>query len=206
MRWVVLILALCIVAAGAHQAAAALPWTMAVGQLEDVCTVWAVRPTLLVTASHCVGFLGSRYAVAYYRGVGVVATTATLVWDGFWADPPSDLALLAIDRAWPATLALSRWLPPAGAVLETTGLSVGLRRWSATLRAHGLYHQRDYGWVLVYDGPIGPGASGSPVLWRGAVVAVHVAAAGRPSLLAGVPAGTLARALRTYDRHGPMTP
>ena len=57
-------------------------WVLGVGQLEHQCSLVAVRPTLVVTASHCVGVVGATYSGSFIRGVGREHRRAVLVWDG----------------------------------------------------------------------------------------------------------------------------
>jgi hypothetical protein len=179
-------------------------WWQAVGR-SDTCTVWAVRPRLVATASHCVPAPGAVMEIAFRAGVGTRSQLATVVWDGLFNERVSaDLAFLVPQSPLRTTIPISRWLPTPGETLETVGITLGMQWWASVVTARAITNQDRYGWVLVYQGEVGPGASGSPIVWRGAVVALHVAGADGPVLHIGIPAGTLARALRDYDARGPM--
>ena len=175
------------------------PWLSAVGELEDRCTVWALRPVLLVTASHCVGVPGSTYDAFYYRGINKVKTPALLVWDGAWEDGwNADLALLIPDRPWPAALPLASMLPVRGAVGQSVSWSLGVRQWVTPVWFYGLHETSAKGWVLMFRGDVGQGASGGVLLVDGQVVGVIVAGN------TAIPAGSVGRAVRSLERNGPM--
>jgi hypothetical protein len=181
------------------------PWLSAVGEIEDRCTVWALRPSLLVTASHCVGVPGSTYDAFYYRGVGKVKTPALLVWDGAWEDGwYADLALLVPDRPWPAVLPLASRLPGRGEVGQSVSWSLGTRQWVTPVWFYGLHEVSDKGWVVIFRGDVGPGSSGGVALVNGQVVGVIVAGYAPLGLHLAIPAGSVGRAVRSLERNGPM--
>lgn len=194
---------------GAPDAEGAPGWWAAVAALPG-CTAWAVYPRLAVTASHCVGFIGDVTPVRFRRGVGYLERRGTNVWDGYWHTPTIDVAFLLLDGDAPTTLSVARWLPQPNDQLVTVGMTFGIGWWDAALITVGTYRVGGLGWMLLYRpasdrNNIGPGASGSPVLYGGQVVAVHTRGSdGSPRILAGVPAGTLASALRAYGRNGRM--
>lgn len=184
--------------------ASAGPWPRAVGHMDQGCTVVAVRPKLLVTASHCVGRPGWEHTTFYYQGVRNVPVTALVVWDGPWADRYADLALLVPETPWPATLPLARHLPSPDTPAVLFGFLLGSKQQEARLRVGALTEVEGYGWMLPVFGPVGPGNSGGPVIVRGEIVGITVAV--YLPLLRGiaVPAGTVAAAIRDLDRYGPQ--
>lgn len=179
-------------------------WSRAVGHLDDKCTVVAIRPNLLVTASHCVIRPGWEHKAYYYRGIQNVPVTALAVWDGYFTDPPVDLAFLSIESRWPTTLPLARHLPPADTLATVYGYLLSTRQQTARVYTGALTEHTDYGWILPIFGPVGPGMSGGPVIVRGEIVGIAVAVY-LPLLRAiAIPAGTVASAIRDLDRNGPM--
>lgn len=182
----------------------AAPWPRAVGHLDRGCTVVAVRATLLVTASHCVGRPGFEHTAYYYRGVQSVPVPVTVVWDGLYADRYTDLALLVPASPWPSVLPIARYLPPPDTPATVYGYLLGSTQQESRVRAGRLSEIEGFGWMLMVFGPIGPGNSGAPVVIRGEIAGIVVA--GFLPLLRGiaVPAGTVAAAIRDLDRYGPQ--
>lgn len=185
--------------------AAAEAWPAGVGSLEDNrCTVFAVRPLLLVTASHCVYRPGATNEVAFWRGILRVPHEAVVVWDGGFVDPAVDLAFLVPERPW-SPMILSGPLPVSGETLTAATMTLGIERWQTPVQYFGLVHQERYGWVLAGQGLLGRGSSGGPWLLRGRVVGLHVAGTdGPPRLSLAIPVGTVRQALRALDRDGLM--
>lgn len=182
-------------------------WTMAVGNVDQQCTIWSVAPDVLVTASHCVALPGSTYTVQYYRGVQTVDVQAVQVWDGAllgWRYV--DVALLVPARSFPAHIAIASRLPQPGTEIETAGYASSLRTWTARGAVIGLqYMDALPGWVLLLDLRGGPGASGSPVVNRDRqVVGMLLGGLGGLGMAIAAPAGDLAWAVRHYRRTGPM--
>ncbi|MGH2404990.1 MAG: trypsin-like serine peptidase [bacterium] len=182
-------------------------WVLGVGQLEQRCSLVAVRSTLVVTASHCVGTVGETYSVSFVRGVGREHRQATLVWDGaLFGDRTTDLALLALDRPITSVVRLASALPKKGDGGTAVGFSSGVRHWTVPVEFTGLFEVDELGWMLGYRAETTGGASGGGVFnGRGELVAIeNIALREFRTLSFGVPVGRIRQALRDYDRHGPM--
>jgi hypothetical protein len=205
MRWgsvVVVVLAVLAVLVPWRVAAGAFSW-QGIGDIDDKCTVWAVRPRLLVTASHCVHYPTTRHTVTYYRGVTGVSMEATVVWDGAYIEWYPDLALLVPDQPWPVTYPIARTIPPRGTRLELVGHFLTLRHFSQTITVLGLYFSPP-DWLLVTTS-LGRGFSGAAAFWGGEVAGVAVGSSTEYNIGFLVPAGWLARAIRSLDKDGPMS-
>lgn len=183
-------------------------WVLGVGQLEQRCSLVAVRPTLVVTASHCVGAVGTTYRVSFVRGVGREHRQATSVWDGAeFGDRTMDLAILALDRPVTSVVRLASALPKKGEAGTAVGFSSGVRHWVVPVEFTGLFEVDELGWMLGYRAETTGGASGGGIFnGRGELVAIeNIALREFPTLSFGVPVGRIRQALRDYDRFGPMT-
>lgn len=182
-------------------------WVLGVGQLEQLCSLVAVRPTLVVTASHCVGAVGETYRVSFVRGVGREHRQATLVWDGAeFGDRTMDLALLVLDRPVMGVVRLASALPKKGEKGTAVGFSSGVRHWVVPLEFTGLYEIDELGWMLGFRAETTGGASGGGIFnGRGELVAIeNIALRSLPTLGFGVPVGRIRQAVRDYERHGSM--
>jgi len=182
-------------------------WVLGVGQLEHRCSLVAVRPTVVVTAFHCVGSLGATYRVSFVRGVGRDYRSATVVWDGeLFGDQTMDLAILQLDRAVVSVARLASVLPKKGEKGKAVGFSSGVRHWIVPLEFTGLYEVDGLGWMLGFRAETTGGASGGGIFTDGGELAAieNVALREFPTLSFGVPVGRIRQALRDYDRHGPM--
>lgn len=184
--------------------ASASPWPRAVGHSDEGCTVVAVRPKLLITASHCVSRPGWEQTAYYYRGARSVPVTALVVWDGAFSERYADLALLVPETPWPTTLPLARFTPPPDTPAIVYGYLLGATQQAVRVQVGGFAEVAGHGWMLSIFGPIGPGNSGGPVVVRGEIVGIVVAV--YLPLLRGiaVPAGTVASAIRDLDWRGPQ--
>ncbi len=180
-------------------------WVLGVGQLEHRCSLVAVRPTLVVTASHCVGDVGDTYLVSFIRGVGRAQRQGTVVWDGAGSrDRTLDLAILELDRPVTNVARLASALPKKGEKGTGVGFSSGVRHWIVPVEFTGLFEVDEFGWMLGYRGETTPGASGGGVFnARGELVATeNLSLREFPTLSFGVPVGRIRQALRDYDANG----
>lgn len=183
----------------------------------EACSVWAVRPKLLVTAAHCVqesifGFptgksVGETRTVTFYRGVTKHSMKAKVVWDSFWwGDEGLDVAFLVPEKPWPAVLPLASLLPKKGDKAEFLAFTLGIRRWTGYGVFDGLYDVNGLGWMLIYRSDYtGGGASGSPVIVNGKVVGMHTHGYTPLRMGLAMPVGRIRRALADLDMHGPMS-
>ncbi len=182
-------------------------WVLAVGQLEHQCSLVAVRPRLVVTASHCVGDVGDAYRASFVRGVGREYRRATLVWDGVsFGDRTMDLAILQLDRPVTTVVQMASMLPKKDERGVAVGFSSGVRHWVVPVEFTGLYEVDRLGWMLGYRAETTGGASGGGVFnSRGELVGIeNISLRAFPMLSFGVPVGRIRQALRDYDLHGPM--
>jgi len=202
MRWRAALV--CVFVLLAAPVTAAPSWIRAVGYIDGQCTVWAVRPFLLVTASHCVYRPGDTHDTYYIRGVQEVKVPAMVVWDGAWADEFSDLALLVPDVPWPVALPLASPIPSPGTPGVAATYTLGMRWWTVPVEILGLTHVQERGWMILFRGDVASGSSGSPILVDNKVVGVISAGVVTLRLHVATPAGPLARAIRSYDKYGPM--
>jgi len=200
--WAVLVAALLLYRAEATPDKIAL----ATGSLKHICTMQAIRVDLVVTASHCVGVPGEEYTVYFVRGVSDVPISATLVWDGSFADYDNagDIAFLKLDRPWQYTIPLSEILPKPGDRLQSVTYAFGIRHWTIETEYIGIRYVARFGWSLLFRGPVGGGASGAALIKDGKLVGTISSGSDEHRLGVGVPVGTIARALRDLDRRGPM--
>lgn len=162
-----------------------------------------------MTASHCVGAPGSDTEVTFYRGVAKIRLDAVVVWDSVWSEDDAglDLAFIATERPWPAILPLARYLPRPGERVDLLSFALGIRRWAGWGTLEGLFDHDELGWVLVYRNNYGAGgASGSPVLYKDQAIGMHTHGYTPLLMSIAMPAGRIARALRSLDRNGPMKP
>lgn len=150
----------------------------AIGFVNSVCTGQMISPTLLITASHCVGLPQQEVRVVF-RNVTTQERrpyTGTVVWDGAYFYSSSgvreDIAIVRLSMEYPHRLRITSELPPRTAQVRVIGFGMGIPHWDRWLRIEGLYDMDGYGRVLIVRGEQLPGASGSLMLYRGVGVAM----------------------------------
>lgn len=184
-----------------------------VGQIgpagSGVCTAEAIRPDLVLTASHCVGSPGAQTVVVFYGQTTQDVKTfhGIVVFDGVnpqythWVD----MALVKLtDGTWPAVLDFSEAAPTPGETLHSVSFSLGIRQWTTDVTYVDEYFVEGFGWADLAIGALAPGASGSVLLKDGKIVSMVNIGYDPLHLFGGVPGWELRAGVAWYDDHGPM--
>lgn len=198
------------------QDASSAPVTHAVVSVGDGCTGFVIRPTLVATASHCVGQPDGRARVTLVVGGQRREVDGRVVWDSVFQDfpgntgvidPALDFALILLPVAHERVVSFDLRVPSPGTPLETWGTAGGIFHWPATLHLVGLFWHVKIGDVLVTRGDTYPGASGSSIFLNGRVVGIithGIIDASPLPIIMGAPSYRLVRGVEDYDRYGAM--
>jgi len=183
-----------------------------IGMVNDECTGEAIGPDLFMTASHCTGNLGGTVDFYIREGVAKREYVGINVWDSYYI-PRSNLLREGLDLCLVRVVkggTFKHWLsfnpsiPKPNTYGINISMSLGLEYWVRTVGIEGMYHDSQFGWVIVYRGDMYPGASGSVVLQDGKIVGILTHGVFTSELFVGATAGRILQAVRDYRWNGDM--
>ena len=196
----------------------------AIGYMETGCTAEFIRPTLLMTAAHCMeekiwmwslpGEPGKVFKIEFTDPDGrKTVLEAKLVWVSdrrpeSQTEDGLDIAFLTVRDPWPYVLKFET-RPLTGFPIKGRNISMalGLKYWDVTLDLVGYFEVAELGHVLVVRGDTAPGSSGSVVLVSGKIVSMITHGTRGlliPPLHIGATAKRILGALADLDRYGEM--